>query len=615
MTKTKCKCGKDLNSYSQMKERIVMINHHRNSKGRFMLALLSMIVLGFTTLTFAASDMVKDPTTGKMVSAPEYGGTITYALATEPPNPDTGFYHGHAFAASGVVEKLGSADWAIDRDVYAFRTSYIPAEIIRGQLAESWEIPDPRTYIFHIRQGVHWHNKAPMNGRALTARDVEYNFHRYLGMGSGFTEKSKGAAVSSTIDDIGIESVTAEGSSVVFRLAKQNFDALKTILFNNILFIFPPEVIKEHGDVADWRNLVGTGPMMLTDWVEGSSITWEKNPDYWGFDEKYPQNRLPYIDELRARIMPEAATRLAALRSGKVDVLSLHGNTHIISIDQAESLKQTNPAIVISPFGFRSETSFGLNQRKTPMNDIKVRHALQMALDLETINQTYWKGWADITPQEFLGTAMFGFVTPFEQWPEEIKQFYRYDPEGAEKLLDEAGYPRGSDGIRFSTTLEPISVWDLNYFELAIEYFGRIGVEVKMDIPELADFGNRAREHKYDGMISYISGVEDKPALLLQFVSTSEWNPTGAQDPEMDRLMAVAQSATTLEEYHRLMREANQYATAQHWILWGGRVPQFNVHQPWVKGYNGETDLGDMDRTMMFSRFWIDQDLKKEMGF
>ncbi len=95
----------------------------------------------------------------------------------------------------------------------------------------------------------------------------------------------------------------------------------------------------------------------------------------------------------------------------------------------------------------------------------------------------------------------------------------------------------------------------------------------------------------------------------------SEWNPTGAQDSEMDRLMEVAQSATTLEEYHRLMREANQYATAQHWILWGGRVPQFNVHQPWIKGYNGETDLGDMDRTMMFSRLWIDQELKKEMGF
>ena len=115
--------------------------------------------------------------------------------------------------------------------------------------------------------------------------------------------------------------------------------------------------------------------------------------------------------------------------------------------------------------------------------------------------------------------------------PEEIKQFYRYDPEEAEKLLDEAGYPCGSDGIRFSTTLEPISVWDLNYFELAIEFFGRIGVEVKMEIPELADFGNRAREHKYDGMISYISGVEDKPALCFSLSRPVNGTPPAPRTP------------------------------------------------------------------------------------
>ena len=63
--------------------------------------------------------------------------------------------------------------------------------------------------------------------------------------------------------------------------------------------MYPPEVIEEHGDVTDWRNLVGTGPFELTDWTEGSSITYSKNPGYWGYDEKYPENRLPYVDTLR----------------------------------------------------------------------------------------------------------------------------------------------------------------------------------------------------------------------------------------------------------------------------------------------------------------------------
>ena len=89
-----------------------------------------------------------------------------------------------------------------------------------------------------------------------------------------------------------------------------------TMLLNEWTSIMPPEVIEQHGDVQDWRNLVGTGPFMLTDVVEDSHITWAKNPDYWGHDEKYPDNRLPYVDELRMMIMREEGSIVAALRSG-----------------------------------------------------------------------------------------------------------------------------------------------------------------------------------------------------------------------------------------------------------------------------------------------------------
>ena len=72
---------------------------------------------------------------------------------------------------------------------------------------------------------------------------------------------------------------------------------------------------------------------MLTDWVEGTSMTHTRNPDYWGYDEKYPENRLPYIDRLRALILPEVATQLAALRSGKLDYIGPIGGAALRSID------------------------------------------------------------------------------------------------------------------------------------------------------------------------------------------------------------------------------------------------------------------------------------------
>ena len=102
-------------------------------------------------------------------------------------------------------------------------------------------------------------------------------------------------------------------------------------------------MIEEHGNVNDWRNLVGTGPFMLTDYVEGSSVTWIKNPNYWGFDEKYPENRLPYIDELVALVMREEATRTAALRSGKLDYRGYAGEAQLRTIRPGGKSRKQQP--------------------------------------------------------------------------------------------------------------------------------------------------------------------------------------------------------------------------------------------------------------------------------
>ena len=230
-------------------------------------------------------EMVLDPTTGEMITAPEYGGTLTYALRGDPPNPDTFYRHPPAMVAALVVEKLGMANLGVDRNYFDFRTNYLPDDIVVGRLAESWEQPDANTVVFNIRSGVHWHDKAPMNGRELTAEDVVFNFHRYLGLGSGFTEVPEGVAAVSSLaagrrpgEKEMVHRIGAfrAGNQVIFKLTALNLDAVKTLAIQNITFIYPPEVIMEHGDVADWRNLVGTGPFELVDWVEASSVTFNK---------------------------------------------------------------------------------------------------------------------------------------------------------------------------------------------------------------------------------------------------------------------------------------------------------------------------------------------------
>ncbi len=565
----------------------------------------------------AEKEMVLDPRTGEMVEAPRYGGTLTYATVM----PETGAadeaLNGRSglLLVQGVLEKPSIANWALPADEWgrSMVSSDTPLWSLTGSLAESWETPDDTTIVLNIRQGVHWHDKPPMNGRELTADDIAYNYHRYLGLGSGFTEVAPGAG---PLGAVGVESVTATDQwTVVIELERPNPVALFTLLQWYTFDIHPPEVIEEHGNINDWKNLVGTGPFMLTDYVEGSSVTWLKNPNYWGFDEKYPDNRLPYIDELVALIMREEATRTAALRSGKLDYRGYAGEAQLRTIDLAESLAKSNPEITQWPYYVRSEFAFGFNTSNPPYDDIRVRKALQMALDMETINETYLGGRGDITPHGKVGTAQTGLFVPFEEWPDEVKKGHRYDPEGAEKLLDEAGYPRGADGTRFKTSVVLHANSVLSYFELAAAYWSELGIDLEIQVLSTgAEFGAVLREGTFEDLIGSISGANYfNEAHATGWHSGSSGNAAVVSDPHMDAMIDALKASTSLDEYHKWFREIDMYAVEQHWNIWGPVSPMYHVSQPWLKGYNGEATMGNWQMSDLYARVWIDQELKAEL--
>ena len=589
---------------------------------RMFLSVLCGLALTATGLWAAAAaeepaaamekEMVLDPTTGEMVSAPEYGGTFTWADSLEPPHCDS-YLHGHGpRVIDGVAEKLGIGNWAADRSEHSFADPWIPLRFMTGALAESWEMLDSLTYVFHIREGVRWHDKAPMNGREFVAQDVVYNFHRYTGSGSGFTEPS---AVAGNVASIPFDSITApDDSTVVFKLTRPKVDLPDVLLVDWYAWILPPEVVEQHGDLTDCDNMVGTGPYMLTEWVKGSSLTYSKNPDYWDFDEKYPDNRLPYIDQINRLIMPDKATSRAALRSGKVDYIGQPG-VNQFQADEVASFQRTNPEIVFTPWAFRSETSVAFNLRHpSPFQDIRVRKAMQMAIDLETINNTYFGGFGMTTPQGIIGDGLQGYFVPFEEWPEATRNVFAYDPEGAEALLDEAGYPRGADGVRFKAVHNPLPTWDLGYQEIAVEYWDAIGVDVEIRTHEGTQLTGLITDGTYEGMTFMDLGNDTAPNLLLNRLRIGQvWGRTGHQDPVMQSKVEAAMVAPSLEEQQRLTAEADLYMVEQHWYIWGPKVPQFDAMQPWVIGFNGEIFVGNSHAP--FERLWIDSALKREMGY
>ncbi len=589
-------------------------------KMQSLLLTLTLMVAAFWVSPAAAQQYVTDPATGKTWTAPEYGGTLTWAHKQFPKSTDpysVGGWGPHFISA--VNEKLAFGDWAVDREkVVDLAWTYTGPEMYRGCLAESWEMPDATTFIFHIRQGVHWHDKAPMNGRELTADDIVFNWHRYLGQGD-FTEEGPSPLgyITQGLED---SSVTATDEwTVEFKLAKPKPDMLFAMT-HNANYILAPEVIEKYGDYADWRNVVGTGPYRLTDHVEGSSATWEKNPNYWGYDEKFPENRLPYIDVLRSLLIPDDSARLAALRTGRIDMISNTGDAQISNIDHITSLQKTNPEIEVWPV-YRPLGGDVFNQSLPPFDDINVRKALQMSLDHETIADTFLKGWGVPGPHGFFTQASTGFAWPYADWPDEIKEEYTYNPERAEELLDAAGYKRGADGYRMTVKFGHFARYDQDYSEIILAYFDAIGVKSEMVMitdPELPPIV-QADTHEFvtSNWAAYPLAVPGTYVYLIargrgDKYGNSSWSK--AKDPEMDTLLSGLADATEVEEWLSYHRQVDEKTIREHWGLARAQSPSFSVSQPWVEGYAGEWSLGYSERNTHFARLWIDQELKKSMG-
>ncbi len=357
---------------------------------------------------------------------------------------------------------------------------------------------------------------------------------------------------------------------------------------------------------------------MLTDVVEDSFTTHTKNPNYWGTDEKYPQNRLPYIDEFKGLFIPDEATRLAALRSRKIDVLHEHGGGDLGSVDQMKSLQRTNPELQIKAVQRGpSYNVLGLNYRVPPLDDINVRRAMQMALDHKTINDTLYSGLGRWKPEGNLSTSLAGFHVPYDEWPAEIKKYYTYNPAGAEKLLDDAGYPRGADGTRFKLNMVHRELYGLAHIEIAVGYLAEIGIDLEVDTMDTPSWGARRKVLDYQVTDGTLAWEESPDYPISNYLSENPSNREywGKPSAKMDTLIDNFYAATTLEERQRLAQEIDMLFISGHWAIWGSKGPKFYMAQPWIKGWNGEYGLSNQETAAVFARLWVDSELKKEMGF
>jgi len=535
-------------------------------------------------------EMVLD-SLGRLVEKPQYGGALIFVAGDRT----QGWRLCHASAGNEdhlayVYERLGTGDWTRGAG------STTP-ECWAPALATSWEQPDPQTFIFHIRKGVHFQNKPPLNGREMTAEDVAWSFTRY---------KEHPDSLASTLKQSLVSATALDKWAVEFKLAVEAPGAYGLFGWLICNFIHPHEVIETYGEDGffHWRNACGTGPFTIDDQVVGSSITYKRNPTYWCYDELHPQNQLPYVDYIRHLIIPDKSTRMAALRTGKIDRASADS-------DAAYSLKKTTPELLYhsqpTPQG---NPMIHWRLDREPFSDIRVRQALFMAIDRDTIIREYLRGEGTALSWPMCAAWPEAVYTPVEELPPAANQLFEYNPERAKELLAQAGYPIGFETEVLTTEdyVERMSIF--------VSYWEAIGVKVNIRLAEGAAYSAEVYGFKYPGMAAGPSGQGDPATVLWYGYSTSWINKNRQDDPYYDEAIDNIFGTYDEVERNKLIKELAVYQLEQAYQIAFPGDWTYSFWWPWLKNYYGQASMGaHYSQAAIYTRVWIDQNLKESMGY
>lgn len=339
---------------------------------------------------------------------PRYGGTLIAAISGEAPTANPSL-------SSAVLAQI-----TFDNVFNALAQVGPNGELV-PDLAESWEVSkDGKSYTFHLVKNALWHD-----GKPFTSADVKYTFEQVLPK-----YHPKGAVVFQALDKVD----TPDQYTAIVRMKYPDpaFLSYMNSAHGSIL----PKHLYEGTDILKNPynvNPVGTGPFKLKEYVKGDHITFVRNDKYFKTDK-------PYLDRIVFRIVPDSVSRTMAFEKGEIDFLTHYGFPES-ELERLSKLPGVATSQVLEPKAIQVQLM--MNVRKPPLNNVLVRQAMAYAIDKQEIFDKVFFG---------IGKVAIGVVSSKLGWPFNPNPTTKYEKNlaKANQLLDDAGYPRGADGMRFS---------------------------------------------------------------------------------------------------------------------------------------------------------------------
>lgn len=407
-------------------------------------------------------------------------------------------------------------------------------------LATSWEAnADSTVWTFQIRQGVEFHDGEPLNAEA-----VAMNLQR-------FVDPDVGAAYSFLLGTV--EDIQAVGEYTLQLSLSRPFAPILSHLSHSFVGILSPAQISGLAPSERIELPIGTGPYEIVDWSRGESITLEVNDNYWG--------PTPDIANVGFRFIPESSALIVALESGEVDAMMR------VPPQEVSRLEADSDIEIVRQSSVR-QIYIGFNNEREPFTDVRVRQALNYAVDKEAIVNSLFEGFtvadAPVVP------AVFGHssVGPYE-----------YDPDRARELLAEAGFPNGfAMTIHHPTGRYPL---DATVAEVLQDQLSEVGIDVTLETREWSSYlsftAQPPDQAEYDAfLLGWGTVTLDSDYGLYALLHSNQWNPNGNnrgfyRSDEVDALLDEARVTTNQAAREDLYAEAME-------IIWDDA--------PWIFLYN-----------------------------
>ncbi|MGM0900518.1 MAG: ABC transporter substrate-binding protein [Bacillota bacterium] len=444
------------------------------------------------------------------------GGTIRIAYNAQPPTLDP-----HVSPAASTKDVARQ----IFEPLVTVNSNYQVVPMLAESIDES---DDGKTYTFHLREGIKFHN-----GKEMTSEDVVASMNNWL---------EKSTLAKSALN--GVVFTAEDPSTVVMQVNSPNALSLSLLATTKQFPGIMPKEIIESADATGVKEFIGTGPFKFVEWKKDQYIHITKYQDYQSVDtptDGLSGKKEVFVDDVYFDIAPDSSTRIAGIETGQYDYSILLPFDNYEQVASNEDL-----AVTINPVAITAAT---FNKKGGVFKDVKMRQAINHALDLNEL------ALVTFSNEDFYSLNSSYFPDQMVDWTSELgKEHYNQkDPEKAKQLLSEAGYK--------GETVKLLTNRDYEYFYNASvvvkEQLEKIGMNVELIVTDLAtSFDMRNDPGKWDLFVGGYTYVGTP--IELTFLQPGTW--AGSDDPKMLKLLNSINTSSSMEEAKKHWNELQGYA-------------------------------------------------------